>query len=144
MSQIDAIVKSFKEIVATTGDLNSALPGDLQYGDRVNLDAPKPFASLTIKEVTRVGNSSGRSLVDYLVTMSVYVLEDVEILGPIMRLFHVHFDRRRVLPGLVAEEAKCVLVFPAGADKITESEDEELGKAILIGEAAWFVKLNER
>lgn len=142
MTQIASIVTSLKESFSGIPSLSETLPGNIHHGERVAKDTARPFGTLQVRETAHQFNSSGVGLVDYTVTLKIYVLENTERTAEILKLFHYYWDRLRSLSALDADEARLVLVYPRRSE-IREDSKKEFGKDIIVGETAWGLQLAE-
>jgi len=120
----------------------AGMVGDLHYGARASRAVDRAFATFSVNEIERIGNSSGAALVTYEVVVTVYVLEKNETAAKILRTFHLYWDRILSLPTLATSRDRLVLIFP-GSSEIGEAEDEDLGKDVILGVTSWTLKVSE-
>ena len=145
MTQIHHIITALNA-VASTNPMAGALAtagfvGGLHQGTDTQRDALRPFGLLTAERVGGVPNSSGVSLVEYLVTLQVVVDEDANVAGEILGVFHRYWDRLLDLPAL-PDEADFVQMFPEQSEQ-GEDERQQEGKDIMLGVTSWTLELSE-
>ena len=138
MSQSHLIVKSFKDLVASTSGLNAALPGDLHHGVRVDTSIVRPFALIVVTEKDRE-TFSGATLVTYEAALTIYGGQQVGVVGAAQQAFADVFNLSQSLPSVVGQ---VVLIQPTQCE-IEEDKDSEFGKDILIGKQKWDILIQE-
>ena len=139
MSQCHRICKSFKDRVASTAALNAALAGDLHHGARVDTSIPRPFGMITVKETNRESHSGMLSLVSYEAELKIVGEQEVGEVGAAQEAFAEAFDLTTDLPSVVGD---VILCYPQ-ASTITEDQDSEFGKDIIIGTQSWIITIQE-
>jgi len=144
--QIAAIVQSLRH-AATANPMAAALSaaglaGGIHYGTRASRAAERPFALLSVNEVSREFNSSGVTLVTYEVSIAVYVDQRVNVAANILAAFHAYWDRLASLADLVAGEAEFVLIR-AEDTQIGEADETDFGKDVILGVTSWTLRLSE-
>ncbi len=145
MTQIHNILTALNA-VAEENPMASALAtaglvGGLHQGTDTSRDELRPFGLLTAKRVGGVGNSSGVSLVEYRVELTIVVDENADVTGNILGVFNRYWNRLLDLPDLPAE-ADFVLIHPEESEE-GENEQQQEGKDIMLGVTSWTLKLAE-
>jgi len=141
--QIHTITQSLITITSNTTALAALLPGGLYYGDRLPSDSLKPYGRVWVDEIGRRSSTGIVSLVDYEVTLEIFVGEAVGTTGSILDTFQQYWSRINTLPALDADVADLVLVYP-GESTIIEAEEEEFGKDVISGETTLLIRLREK
>ena len=149
MTQIHNIVAAL-DAVATENPMKSAIDsagfvGGLHQGTDANRGADRPFGLITAERAGGVENSSGVSLVEYLVTLQIVVDEDANVTGEILDAFHRYWDRLAGLPLIDDDDdipANFVLIHPEGSEQ-GEDERQQEGRDIMLGVTTWTLKLAE-
>jgi len=145
--QIHAIVQSLKQI-ASEAPMAQALadagigPTNIHHGTDASIDAPRPFALLTVRQTGAKGNSSGVKLVTYTAFLQVYGDESVTLIGSILKVFDLHWGRISGMEFLADRDKFVPRMHPVDAE-LGETEDENLGKDTLLGNAAWEFQISE-
>lgn len=138
MSQLHYIIKSFRDLVAATDDLNNAIPGGLHHGDRVDTKTALPFARIEVQQVGRETYSGG-SIVDYRATVKITGTQKVGTIGAAQAAFSEAFDYSHNLPSVTG---RVVILWPEEAT-IVEDPESEFGEDILVSEQSWLISIQE-